>query len=378
MGNKDINLFSAGSERIKNAKHSPLTTVVAIALLLVIIAIGVMVYFNMQTNTAKQAYEKKVAVQRNYERTKNYVLETAEEYNNVKANIEYASLINRYIEQESALYPQAKAGEIEAVKQYILESDPTLSFNDITEEEPFEAWDYEELRKSLYDEETADDIEDKELFYYALEVLAAKQAESPDVNVWNAYYRGYLVVCFTGDVSNLFSLYESLFTQDSLKYTVIENEEEKEIETSVPFSRFRMTNELYPDSGEYSPALFCSKIFGEDITYNVLLLPMKSVIERAIDILETRAAIFREENEEPAFGVDTFKFTNDTLEFELILTNDETTLELFTAIYKDFNNSGYFTCDNSVSSSSGSPKGDTVVFPIKLHYVDEMRIVNAK
>ena len=357
MANKDINLFkAAGGERAKATKRSPVTIMLIIGIIIVIAAIGVAVYFNMKVNNAKNEYLKKESLRSSYENTISYVADTSAEFLKVTSDLEAAAAINAYIARESALYPEATETEIKAVKSTIVE-EFAFSVNDPEEDEPFVAIDYEGLRASLYDEGV--EIEKKELFYYALQGLAQKQKKTPKENVWYSYYRGYFVMVFIGDADRqgLLNICERLISSTGT------------MEGVAPFSRLTMVNDDFSDKTMYTPAEVLSKEYS-DTLYNVIMIPMKSVVERVFDILEAHSRALIEENgwqgqEDLAkYGVDNFVFENTGLKFSLILP-EKTSLPLYMS---DFDASVFFTVSPSVLRSEGEPVAHGVSYMIELEY----------
>ena len=357
MAHKDINLFkAAGGERAKATKRSPVSIMLLIGLVLIVAAIGVAVYFNMKVNNAKTEYEKKETMRSNYERTISYVEETSKEYARVKNDIEAAAAINAYIERESALYPKATDTEIAAVKKTVTE-DFGFSTNEPEEGVQFTATDYDGLRAALYD---GTESSGTELFYYALQALAEKQKKTPRQSVWYEYYRGYFVMVFIGDSDDagLRRLCEALYTSEG------------SMDGEAPFSRFTMQNDVFQNSeNNYSPAAFMSKEFGDKL-YNVVLLPMKSVLERAFDILEAHSRALVEENGWSAqeglasYGVDSIVFSNEMLSFTLILPADTS----FPQYMDEFSNSVFFTVSPSVLRPQGEADANGIAYQVKLEY----------
>lgn len=357
MANKDINLFNAGGERTKTSKRSPMTYMVIFALVVIVAAVGVLVFFNMRANNAKSDYEKKITIRDNYNRTISYVTDWATEYQEVHNNILAAAAINGYVEYASALYPHITEGELAAVKNTVLNNmlGESFSLNEAVEGEPFTPWDYNGLRESLY-EEGAEEITERELFYFGLQKLADEQEDRPEVGVWYTYYRCYLLIVFTGgDGMGLPSLIETMVSESGT------------MEGNAPFSRFEMVNDTYTN-GYYTPAKYLSKVYNEE-TYNVLLLPVKSAFERAFDILIAHSAALLEQGDNVApeyssFGVNEFKFTNDALEFVLTLPKDSS----FKSYMDSFDASVFFEVPEDVMGIDGVPAGDNIQYNVKLNY----------
>ena len=359
MANRDINLFkAAGGDRAKGAKRSPLTYMVIFAIIVIVAAIGAGVYFNLKANKAVSEYEEKETIKSNYNSTKIYVRSTAEEYQKVYSDILAAAAINGYVDYESSLYPHATETEIAAVRETIVNNivGESFSINEPEEGEPFTPRDYEGLRESLY-EESAEEVAERELFYFGLQKLAEEQAKSPDKSVWCTYYRCYLLVVFTGgDGMGLSSLCDSLISGSGT------------MEGQVPFSRFSMPNDIYAD-GYYTPAKFTTKVYNEE-NYNIMLLPLKSVIERMMDILEAHSAALVEENgwesqlEFASYAVNDIDLTNDTFKFTLTIPEDSS----FKGYMDAFDASVFFYVDEKVARYDAKGDGTLVDYNVILHY----------
>ena len=362
MAKADINLFrAAGGERAKATKRSPVTIMLLIGLIIVVAALGVAVYFNLKVNSAKSDYAKKEKILANYQRTLNDpdVKALSEEYKTVTADIDSAAAINTYIDLHSKLYPQATPGEIKSIRNTIknyalvnytlttsLEEDEE-DWRDEghegeyePEEEPVSPIDYAALRAHLY-EKNVPVIDNRELVYYALEALEKREEEDDDVNIWYAYYRCYFVAVFTGDDSEfaLNSLVDLLADPDSSR-----------MNGQSPFSRYMLDPDYYISkktaSFEY-----------EDVNYNVLLLPLKTVIERAYDILEAHSNTLvaagdltdEQAKKYAGFKVTNIEFDNTKLKFDLLL-NEEVSFRDYMA---DFDASHFFDVAWEVVSSEG-------------------------
>ena len=362
MAKKDINLFkAAGGERAKATKSSPMTIMIVIGIIVVVLALGVGVYFNLRVNSAKNNFQKKEDIKNKYLSTRSYVRERSEEYKKVITDIESAAAINEYVETRSALYPEATATEIAAVRKTIEENPlgENFSLNIPEESEPFTPWDYQGLRESLYAED-AEPIEARELIYYALLKLADKQEEFSDESVWYAYYRCYMVVVFTGGDSSgmgLPTLIDALISSAGT------------MDGNAPFSKFEMDNIVF-DGGLYTPAKYVALPFGEEEVYNVLLLPMKSVIERAFDILEGHSAALIEANgwetqtELASYGVDNIVFENESLKFDLVLPVGSS----LKGYLDEFDASVFFDVDQSVVRSEGQPVGSGISYTVAMGF----------
>ena len=373
MGNRDINLFkAAGGERAKGAKRSPVTYMLLVTLVIIVVAIGVLVYFNMMANSAEKAYTAKETVIAHYDNTilnvskaGDNAVSLSDEYRIVRDDIDAAAAIGAYIDLHSTLYPKASDSEVRAIKDY-LRGFSYYSFNDLVEDEDFEAWDIEGLRQSLY-EENAPAFEGRELFYYALQRLAQEQEENYDTNVWYTYYRNYMLVVFTGgDGTGLDTICGQMINAGAT------------LGGEAPFSRLEMSNDTFLSSNDYyAPAKYFWKVHETSdtaaITFNCLLLPMKSVIERTIDILEAHANALVMDNgwegqiELAQYGLTDLQLASNTLSFNLILPD----VDLFTEYVQALDDSRLFSVENSVYLSNGESLGAYTSWKIvlKLSYV---------
>lgn len=372
MAKRDINLFrAAGGERAKASKRSPVSIMLVVGLVVIVAALGVAAYFNMKVNTAKTDYEKKLKIQTNYQRTinSNEINSLSEMYKTVLGDIESTSAINEYVETRSALYPAATEGEIAAIKETILNNPLGEAFSlnfpeDEEDQSSFTPRPYEEIRASFYSDE-AEDFADKELFYYALEKLAKKQEEDEEVNVWYDYYRCYFVTFFTGgDGLGISRLVSTLASGGGT------------MEGNVPFCSFEMDNDVY-DDGVYVPAKWHTFVYNET-TYNILLLPMKSVVERAFDILDAHAAALVEQHdwqgqtELAEYGVDNIEFSNRELKFKLILPFDGS----LSGFMNEFDASYFFDVDTSVIRPGGEMVEGGISYAITLKYKNRPEFEN--
>ncbi len=359
MAKKDINLFkAAGGDRAKGAKASPIAIMTVFAIIICAVAIGVGAYYNMKTNAAANELQKKEEMKSNYATTKVYVRKTSEQYKNVVADIQSARAINDYIETNSHLYPKATDSEIAAVKETILNNTigNSYSVNDPMEGERFTPWDYGKIADTLYQEEVAEDselAEYRQLYYYAIKALETAQNERPTENVWYTYYRGYLTMMFTGGNSaiGLDTLAESF------------NASTESMNGLSPFTMVELDGYLY------SPVKYTYVLYN-DQTYNLLMCPMKSVIERALDILEAHAEALVEQSDY-SFEQETFAYYAITdlvyqkkfMTFTLILPPEAK----FPEYCRDFSSSVFFDVDNEVTES-GEIRGSNIAYEVKLNY----------
>ncbi len=258
------------------------------------------------------------------------------------------------------MYPMATEGEIAAIKETILNNPLGEAFDlnepDEEEEVAFTPRDFNALRASFYSDE-AEEFADKELFYYALKKLADKQAKDSRVNVWYDYYRCYFVTVFTGgDGLGITRLISALASSAGT------------MNGQAPFAKLNMANDIY-DDGVYIPAKFHTLVFEEE-NYNILLLPMKSVVERAYDILDAHANALVEQNgwqgqtELAEYGVSEIEFNNFQLKFKLILPEEGS----LSGFMEEFDASYFFDVDRSVLRPDGELTQGGVAYQITLKY----------
>ena len=383
MAKADINLFkAAGGERAKSAKRSPVSIMIVVGIVVVVIALGVAAYFNFRVNSANNNYKKNEKILANYNNTMEdpTIMELSEQYKTVMDDIESTSAINTYVETRSALYPEATRMEIKGIRDTIRNNPLGVTFTLTTsaeedkedrvaagieeseeeeaeeEDEEIQPIDYDALRDYLYDDEV-EPFSDRELFNYALKSLAKKQ-ENSDGNVWYAYYRCYFVAVFTGgDNFGMSQLVKALSTDGGT------------MGGKTPFSKLAMQNDYY-DDGYYYPAKY-KTLYYEDVYYQVLLLPMKSVIERAYDILSARSTALIEENhwegqpENASFEVKELVISNSEMMFLLRLPKTASMTDYMHA----FDSSYFFSVDYSVTRPDGDMVNEEIVaYPIKLIY----------
>ena len=359
MAKRDINLFkAAGGERAKGAKASPMAIMAFVTLIVSAIAIGIGVYYNMKASAAVSEYDKKVSLKSSYNTTKVYVRKTSEQYKSIISDIQSAKAINDYIESASHLYPKATDGEVAAVKETILNNTigNSYSMNDPVEGERFTPWDYGKIADAFYQEEVpegAEGSEYRQLYYYAMKALETEQKADQSKNVWYTYYRGYMVMMFTGGNSaiGLDSLVESF------------NENTESMNGLAPFTEIEM------DGYYYSPAKYTYVLYN-DTTYNLLMCPLKSVVERALDILEAHSEALVEQmdysldqEEFASYAIKDITYTKEDLSFTLVLPEGTS----FAEYCRDFSASVFFEVDNDVTES-GEREGSNVAYIVKLLY----------
>lgn len=359
MAKADINLFrAAGGERAKATKRSPVSIMLLVGLVIVIAALGVAVYFNLKVNTARSDYEKKEKILENYNRTIGDpdVQDLSKEYKIVTGDINSAAAINTYAESRSALYQQATPGEVKSIRKTI-KNYPLVNYNLTTslaedeedlrdegfqgeyepEEEPIPI-NYEALRAHIYDEEVQA-FPDRELIYYALEALEKREDEDDEETIWYAYYRCYFVAVFTGG--------DSQYGLDDL-VRLLADPDSSYMDGQSPFSRFMLDQEYYCPVKK-------ATIEYEDVNYHVLLLPLKTVIERAYDILEAHSnSLLGDYTDEQArkyagFKMDNIEFSNEELKFDLKLNEEVSFRDYMSA----FDSSHFFDVAWEVVSTEG-------------------------
>jgi len=287
MKKNDINLFkAAGGERAKSTKRSGFFYLIVVAIIITVIAVGVGVYFNMRVmNLQTELMEKKdLLVQYQLTKKNSTVIAKSNEYLKILDNIDAAHGIDRYRETYSKLFPHATANEVEVVRRAIIESGGN-NVNDPVEDEAFTPWEYEKIRSAIYDENAETDIEEKSLFYYALEPLADAQEMDPEKNIWCGYYRGYMVI-----------VYESLNPGNSMVTladrmmdgTFRDMQVGSDIlEVDSPFMSVEVPN--------YTAAKCGYVVTTDDRAFNILLCPVKTVFERVFDILDEHADWLKED-----------------------------------------------------------------------------------
>ena len=389
MKKNDINLFkAAGGERAKSSKRSSFFYVVVAAIVISLLAIGVAAYFNINLMNTKTEFDEKTQTLNNYITTKNNasVKAKAKEWQDIIANEEDAKTGDAYIAASSKLYPHATASEMAVVKQAILDQNSDYSVNDPEEDEPFTPWNYSQLRADLVAEEAQTDIEEenRNYFYYALQVLEKAQKKTPEDNVWSGYYRGYMVIVFTGGtpgygISDLATKFvQGTFVEDSLSSL-----EQTNVNVSSPFMSLEVD--------DYSTVKY-GYIISRDVTYNVILCPMKSIFERIFDILESTARAVLDENELSeaqkeyvAYFVEKMDYQvngigeggssekeEPAVSFTLILPKDQAYGD-FTRYMASFDGSPFFVVSDNVKEHADTwdQNSDYYSYDVTLHFTGE-------
>ena len=374
MKKNDINLFkAAGGERAKGSKRSGFFYVVVLAIVVCVVAIGVAVYFNMRVSTEKASYAAKQQTLNNYQVTKKNktIIEKSKKYQSVIANTETAGAIDSFTESESRMYPHATQTEVNAVHDAILSyNGGGFSFNDIDpeSEERFTPWDYAQVRKDLYSKEdsNATDIEESEksLFYSALEKLEKAQKEEPETNIWHGYYRGYMVIVFTGDDYGVASLASDLMNGSIL-------------EGNSPFMKLDIDGISIQKTGY---------IVSRDVTYNVMLCPVKSVFNRMFDILEahsndlkTQQGLSDAQTDFVSYAVDELTYLLPDLEEASDKTEPKLSFKLLLPKENDlpgyldcFTSSPFFKVANPVKDSAETSEGsEYYISTVELQFTGE-------
>ncbi len=354
MKNVDINLFkAAGGEKAKTAKR-PITTYLALLLVIIMVAGGgTLAFFNSKLAAMNNELDNKKALSNSYDDTILYAGSMSLEYLEVIANIEAASAINKYNNATMKLFPNATDGEVAAIKNTVINnpSGQSYDFNDVVEGVRFTAWDYPGIRDTL-----DSTVENYVLFRFAIDSLGKDQNASRATNVWYTYYRGYFAMMFKGgnDGLGLDSLAKNL----NSSYAAM-NEEN-------PFMS------LILDSVDYSAIKYTTIVY-QDVTYNLMLCPMKSVVERAMDVIEATAQQIIEDNgwysssqrEFAKYAITNFNFNNESMSFSLIL---DQSISVSTTYFSALDASAFFEVDNDVIDVVGEVKGGKKTYNVVLNY----------
>ena len=390
MKKNDINLFkAAGGERAKSSKRSKFFYIVVAAIVISLIAIGVAAYFNIMLASTNSEYNEKVATLNSYVTTKNNraVRQKAEEYQSIIANEEAAKAMDTYMESASKLFPHATESEVSVVKQAVLNQNSDYSVNDPNEEEGgiFTPWDYAQLRADLVAEDAQTDIEEKSLFYYALQVLEKAQRKNPETNIWNGYYRGYMVIVFTGGtpgygVSELAKNFIDGSFVDGVRASM--GPEGENLNVDSPFMSL--------DVDEYSTAKY-GFVVSRDVTYNILLCPLKSVIERMFDILDAHSQdlldakqLSDSQKEFVSYYVESLEYSapgieedgssdkkQPSLSFKLVLPIDEEKVVDLPGFMDGFTMSPFFQVSSSTKNHGEKWDESHLVYSVELFFIGE-------
>ena len=374
MNKRDINLFkAAGGERAKGSKRSPLFYMVALAIVVSVLAIGVAVYFNTKVANTQSTYQAKQQTLANYQLTERQLKSKAETYQSVIKNIQTANAIDGYIAGASKLYPHATADEVLAVKNAIFAFNSDYSVNDPVEGERFTPWDYARIRGDLVADNADTDATEaqRNFFWIALQGLEEAQEKAPDTNVWYGYFRGYMVMVFTGGTTGvgLEAFAEGLNADNTAM-----NGKAPFMDMEVDGYSYAATQTLY--------------IISNDVTYNIVMCPMKSVFERMFDILDAYATLQMQGLSEDQsiyvrYAVDNVVYLGSSpgestgddseyLQFTLILPKFEgtDTQGLFSGYMQGFRDSVFFEISESITES-GQDVGDYYQIPVMLYFRGE-------
>ena len=390
MKKNDINLFkAAGGERAKSVKRSSFFYVVVAAIVISLIAIGIAAYFNIMLMNNKSDYNEKLNTLNGLIATKNNktVNVKSGELLDIIANKEDGKAVDSYIDSNSKLYPHATASEMAVVKQAILDQNSDYSVNDPQEDEPFTPWDYSQLRADLVAEDAQTDIDDEEsrnYFYWALQVLEKAQREEPEENIWSGYYRGYMIIVFTGGTPGYgISDLATKFVQGTFVEDALDSLEETNVNVGSPFMSLEVEDHSTVKYGY---------IISRDVTYNVILCPMKSIIERIFDILGSTARDILDENglseaqkEFVAYFVESIDYsvggieesgssdkTEPIVKFDLVLPKDQAYGD-FTRYMASFDGSPFFSVAKDVKEhgTSWGDNNDYYLYEVKLNFIGE-------
>ena len=259
----------------------------------------------------------------------------SDEYAAAMKAIERETAPDTYTESNSNLYPVATKAELAAIRDTITNNPYDIECTLFDGTSDAKSPNYAVLRECIYEE--ALDVASHDLVYDALRALEKKE-RMPAADAWYAYYRGYFVTIFTGNIDmGIPCIIDALIDPDT-----------PTMQGYAPFSTAVVSNDIYPND-IFSAARFCSLEY-EGTIYNILLLPMKSVIERAIDILDNVAEdITEHEGSRTEYGIDNITSTNEKLSFVLYLPED-VSLRRYMEV---FDSSPFFSLDLSVLQSEG-------------------------
>ncbi len=367
----DINLFRAAGGGRTKGKKKPITfylTWVIVGVLL--ICVGLVVYFYLDVRNAKTTLEEMQALQKNYETTQRVTTDLAGGYKAIENEIKQAELIESAIKAASSRYPAATEAEINALREVLLNTAPlslTYSYTILTADEAgnFESPDYTALKDAVPLDATDNSAKNTYSQWIAvLNALETAQLDSFDP-VWYTYYRGQMAIIFEGgDGVSLDALCRGLYsgwTYSGIYYS--------------PFSQIYLDDPatLYEDNKGISMTI-------EDTTYNIVLMSMKSVEERVIDALDAKVEALAT-SYAAAYDADSFRYNIKSMSyspgvftFNLELFNTTKMAVNYVNLVEYLNaldSTGFFKVDNHVVYNNTESK-EYVEYEITLN------IANAK
>ena len=384
MKKNDINLFkAAGGERAKANKRSNFFYIVVAAIVISFLAVGVAAYFNIQLAGVNSEYQEKNRTLLSYQTTKanKKVKAASEDLLGIVANEEAAALHDDYVNSTSKIYPHATETEKMLIEQYILDANIEYSVNDPQKVDSFTPWDYKQIRADLVaDDAETDIIEDKYFFYYALKGLEDAQKKSPGTNVWNGYYRGYMVIVFTGGTPGygVSGIVEEFLSGEFVDDAILSlGDEGKDLNADSPFMSLDVVGESTAKYGY---------VISRDVTYNIILCPLKSVIERMFDVLETHSRDLQTDAGYSDAQKEYVSYYVESVEYETLTIEDggstdkvQPSLSFTLVLPKDADASAYMDgFDHSPFFDSGTSKTTDVgenseyrTYEVKLLFVGE-------
>ncbi len=327
---RDINLFkAAGGERAK-AKKRPITSYLIMILVIAIIgAIGAIAFFNYTLLGLKLVYQNQQNLSNNYDITIDATSDYVAQYQAVINEMYQAQKISQYITLRSSRNTKATTAELEAVRSGITGFNYELDVNLVTNGQTF-----------LSNLDKANPNYD--IIYGALSHLISQQMQNRRQALWYDYFRGQLVVVFSGGQItgvNLSELSNSLY--NGILYEGV---------TYEPFMNLQV------NGARYSNAKYMAASIDSETVYNVMLLTMKTVEERAINILEQSAsrmfaeAVLSGSPEDFGYEINKIEYNNEngllTVEITIIESKEFTIKDLL----DDLDASVFFEVSSEVVS----------------------------
>ncbi|NCA67910.1 MAG: hypothetical protein EOM87_07605 [Clostridia bacterium] len=331
---RDINLFkAAGGERAK-AKKRPLSTYMMVALVIVIVAvIGAIAYFNYTLTGLRDDFQNQQTIRGAYDLTISETSDLVAQYQAVVSEIYQAEKINEYLNIRSSRYTKATSKEVLAIRDGIVNSNTAYTYAlDIDLKTNGQAF-LEKLDKtnSNYD-----------ILYGALAYLIDKQKSNRTETIWYDYFRGQMVIVFSGGLVSGINLQE--FAASMYGGILFEGV------TYEPFMDLQLNGEKYVD------ARYMAASIDGNTVYNIMLLTMKSVEERAIDTLEASAnrmyaeAILSNSQDDFRYEINKIEYDNNNGLLSVEITIIESAEFKMKTICDDLDASEFFEISGSVVS----------------------------
>jgi len=346
----DINLFRAAGGGRTKAKKKPITFYLGILIVVVLIACGVLVaYFYFDVSKLQSKLDVLEDTRDSILITQKTTGKLGEEYSSIKSGIDNAELISDTLAMVSCRYPQCTAEEVNAIATFIESKGCKINRDNSNDADYIaEEYDFEQIKKLVQYDESTEGRNTYSTWVDIFNQFEAEQAETFDV-LWYTYYRGQMVII----TENANATVLTELTSDFLQGFIVDGIE------YAPFSQMYVNGEELPYDN--TDAVILSGTNEEDesvISYGIMILPLKSIEERAIDILDSKVeelAIINADNwGEDDFRYDITKMTYSpgilTIELKILNTSKMNPNYVNLSYYLDaLRTSGFFKISNEVT-----------------------------